>query len=234
MVAPPDSFTFTLPDDTTAEIKVRVNRRAKRLRLRVEHDGDVVLVLPSMRRWPEGRGFLQEQAIWLASHLRTMARPTPFQPGETFPFKGTEHLMTHSGKMRGAVVCEDNEIIISGPEAHFARRLTDWLKLQAREELSIRARDYASALDRPVGRVTVRDTKSRWGSCNSKGDLSFCWRLILAPEPVFDYVAAHEAAHLIEHSHSKIFWAIVKELRPDYRDAECWLKRHGSNLHRYG
>jgi len=234
MVAPPDSFIFTLPDETTAEIKVRVNRRAKRLRLRVEHDGDVVLVLPSMRRWPEGRGFIQEQAIWLASHLRTMARSTPFHPGEVIPFKGSDHLICHSGKSRDVVSLAEGEIIVSGAEEHFARRLSDWLKQQARDELSARARYYAAELDRPVGRVTVRDTKSRWGSCNSKGDLSFCWRLILAPEQVLDYVAAHEAAHLVEHSHSKSFWAIVKQLRPDYRDAERWLKTRGSDLHRFG
>ena len=164
MVAPPDSFTFTLPDETTAVIKVRVNRRAKRLRLRVEHDGDIVLVLPSMRRWPEGRGFLQEQAIWLASHLRTVARSTPFQPGEVIPFLGADHVLRHTGKLRGIVVCEDEEILVSGQPEHFARRLNDWLKQQARDELSTRARGYASQLDKPVGRVTVRDTKSRWGS----------------------------------------------------------------------
>ena len=70
--------------------------------------------------------------------------------------------------------------------------------------------------------------------CNAKGDLSFSWRLILAPEPVLDYVAAHEVAHLREHNHSKAFWRLVEQLRPDYRDGEKWLKRFGSELHRYG
>ena len=183
----------------------------------------------TLETWAE-----QTFTFYWMTHLRTLVRSTPFHPGEIIPFRGSDHVICHSGKSRGVVTLADGEIIVSGAEEHFARRLSDWLKQQARDELSARARYYAAALDRPVGRVTVRDTKSRWGSCNAKGDLSFCWRLILAPEQVLDYVAAHEAAHLVEHSHSKNFWAIVKQLRPDYRDAERWLKTRGSSLHRYG
>ena len=80
----------------------------------------------------------------------------------------------------------------------------------------------------------MRDTASRWGSCSARGDLSFSWRLILAPHRVLDYVVAHEAAHLVEMNHSARFWRLVGRLMPDYEGERAWLKRHGGRLHAYG
>jgi predicted metal-dependent hydrolase len=82
--------------------------------------------------------------------------------------------------------------------------------------------------------MTVRDTKSRWGSCSASGCLNFSWRLILAPPFVLDYLAAHEVAHLKEMNHSQRFWRTVHKLCPRTEDAERWLKRHGTELHKYG
>ncbi len=230
-----DKITFELPNDTSTVIQVRINQRAKRLRLIVEPNGQVILVLPSAGNWLEGQAFLRERAIWLASRLSTMAVHTPFVPDAIIPFLGTDHVICHAPNQHGVARHDDDAVIsVSGQLEHLPRRLTDWLKQQAREELSPRAREYAVNLDRTVGRITMRDTKGRWGSCSAKGDLSFSWRLILAPEHVLDYVAAHEAAHLVVHSHSKSFWQIVKDLRPDFRDSEKWLTRHGGDLHRYG
>ena len=92
---------------------------------------------------------------------------------------------------------------------------------------------YAAQVDRPVTAVSLRDTRSRWGSCTSEGKLMLSWRLVFAPPKVFDYVIAHEVAHLVEMNHSRAFWAIVEGLRPDYRDAKDWLKSDGPDLHRY-
>jgi len=83
-------------------------------------------------------------------------------------------------------------------------------------------------------RVTVRDTKSRWGSCSSTGNLSFSWRLVFAPEPVVDYVVAHEVAHLAEMNHGPRFWKLVRSLTPDTATPRAWLKRHRSELLSYG
>jgi predicted metal-dependent hydrolase len=85
-----------------------------------------------------------------------------------------------------------------------------------------------------VGRVTIKDTTSRWGSCSAAGDLAFSWRLVLAPAHVLDYLAAHEVAHRLEMNHGPRYWAHVARLRPDYERSEAWLKAHGATLHRYG
>ncbi len=83
-------------------------------------------------------------------------------------------------------------------------------------------------------RLSVRDTSSRWGSCSSTGTLSFSWRLILAPQNVLDYLAAHEVAHLVEMNHSRRFWRLVFGLCPDLREVKDWLNVYGNDLHRYG
>jgi predicted metal-dependent hydrolase len=92
----------------------------------------------------------------------------------------------------------------------------------------------AARLGVPFGRLTLRDTRSRWGSCSSTGALSFSWRLILAPAEVLDYLAAHEVAHLKEMNHSPAFWRVLRDLCPATDSAEAWLKRNGTGLHRFG
>ena len=92
---------------------------------------------------------------------------------------------------------------------------------------------HTLALGKPHGRIAVRDTRSRWGSCSSKGTLSFSWRLVLAPPFVLDYLVAHEVAHLAHMNHSAAFWALARRLAPRMPEAELWLKVHGPVLHRY-
>ncbi|HEY9549178.1 MAG TPA: M48 family metallopeptidase, partial [Kiloniellaceae bacterium] len=83
-------------------------------------------------------------------------------------------------------------------------------------------------------RLSLRDTRSRWGSCNSSGDLNFSWRLILAPEHVLDYVVAHEVAHMVHLNHSARFWKLAGLLAQDMAGAKAWMARHGAQLWRYG
>ena len=80
------------------------------------------------------------------------------------------------------------------------------------------------------GRITIRDQKSRWGSCSGKGNLNFNWRLILAPEEVLDYVVVHELAHRLEMNHSVRFWGHVERVLPDYKDRRLWLRKNGDGL----
>ena len=92
---------------------------------------------------------------------------------------------------------------------------------------------HAARLGRRFGRVTLRDTRGRWGSCSAAGDLMFSWRLILAPDAVLDYVAAHEVAHLAEMNHSPRFWATLAGLTPEYAAPRDWLRRNGAGLMAY-
>src|SRR5438552_1177045 len=89
---------------------------------------------------------------------------------------------------------------------------------------STRARRITVRIDRRVTRITVRDTRSRWGSCSASGALAFSWRLILAPEAVLDYVVAHEVAHLAEMNHGPRFWRVVETLAPGSTRQRGWLR----------
>jgi predicted metal-dependent hydrolase len=104
---------------------------------------------------------------------------------------------------------------------------------EAHARISLIAQSEAAALGVTYTRLTMRDQRSRWGSCSSKGALSFNWRLVLAPHDVLDYVVVHEVCHLVEHHHGPAFWALVEKRRPLFRDSRDWLDRHGWEILAY-
>jgi predicted metal-dependent hydrolase len=124
-------------------------------------------------------------------------------------------------------------LLVPAEPARAALRIATFLKSVARLRLAAAAGRHAGALGREVGRLTLRDARSRWGSCTARGDLMFSWRLVMAPPAVLDYVAAHEVAHFEEMNHSPAFWAVVARLCPDYRCHRRWLRCEGAALHRY-
>jgi predicted metal-dependent hydrolase len=104
---------------------------------------------------------------------------------------------------------------------------------EARERIHLIAQSEAAALGVEYTRITLRNQRSRWGSCSSKGALSFNWRLVLAPHDVLDYVVVHEVCHLVELNHSAAFWKLVERRRPGYRDSKQWLDDHGWEILAY-
>lgn len=240
--APLDQDLLILTDTDGTEIPVPVRRsaRARRMLLRVDPArGGPELVLPAGVKVDAAETFALRNVGWLRARLAHLPARTAFADGVVLPVLGRDHLVRHRPDQRGGVWRVEDpdgsvELHVSGAEEHLARRITDFLKAEARRTIAPRAKGHAETLERRIGRVSVRDTATRWGSCSSRGDLSFSWRLILAPEEVLDYVVAHEAAHLVEMNHSERFWAQVERLMPDYRRPRAWLKRHGARLHAYG
>jgi predicted metal-dependent hydrolase len=222
--------------DLGAPLLIRVNPRARRLLLRVDAaDRAVELVLPRGVSAESGLRFLRAQRVWIATRLAALPRPVPFVEGAIVPVLGTPHrIRRESDPQAPPVTRMDGEIRVRGDPAHLSRRVRDYLIGVARQEMTRRARVLAARIGRPITRVTVRDTTSRWGSCSANGCLSFSWRLILAPESVLDYVVAHEVAHLAEMNHGPRFWRLVQSLTPDHDGPRAWLNRHRSRLWSYG
>jgi len=131
-----------------------------------------------------------------------------------------------------SVRLEGETVFVPGPEDAMGARLRGWLRTRARDRLADASDRHAAALGRPYTAITLRDTRSRWGSCTADGRLMYSWRLILAPPEILDYVAAHEVAHLREMNHSPAFWTWVERLYGDWRPARDWLRRNGAGLHR--
>ena len=216
-------------------IVIKRHARARRITLRLDQSGDCLsLVLPYGVPAGEGFAFAEKQKNWVATRLARVPPRVSFTPGAKLPILGQLHEIRHDPFGRRGVWCHENVLWASGQEEHLPRRIADFLKRRARDEISERAREKAARLDARLGRISIRDTKSRWGSCSARGDLSFSWRLILAPERVLDYVVAHEAAHLIEHNHGARFWRLTEQLTPECEAAKAWLRAHGNELLRYG
>jgi hypothetical protein len=222
--------------DLGAPVSIRVNPRARRLLLRIDASSRrVELVLPHGVPAEHGLKFLAAHRGWIAARLDALPRPVPFAEGAIVPVLGVMHrIRRESDPAAPPVAIVAGEIRVRGAPEHVARRVKDHLVRLARAELNRRARVYAAVIGRPIAQVAVRDTKSRWGSCSAKGALSFSWRLVFAPEPVLDYVVAHEVAHLAEMNHGPRFWQLVRTLTPDCATPRAWLKRHRSGLFSYG
>ena len=219
-------------DPPGVEVALRRNARATRFTLSVGRvDGAPRLTLPQRASLDEAQAFLTRQAGWLEGALSRVPPARVVAAGRALPFQGRSVVLeTRPGRF--APKLEGGKLLVSGPAEGAPGRARAFLKDQAREALTPAARAYAARLGRSPSRITLRDTRSRWGSCSSDGALSFSWRLAMAPPEVLDYVAAHEAAHLVEMNHAPEFWALVERLRPDWRDSRDWLRRHGADLHR--
>lgn len=222
-------------DGREVPLCIRHHPRARRMTLRIDPvSGGAVVTLPASTPADAGMDMVRRKAGWLIGRLEALPPRSVLADGATVPLLGTELTVRHHPDGRGVVRREGDVLIVTGRPEHLPRRLTDWLKAEARREFADRVRIKADALGRRPGRVTVRDTRTRWGSCSANGNLSFCWRLMLAPPFVVDYVVAHEVAHLTVRDHSPRFWKTVATLTGEAERARAWLNRHGEALHRFG
>lgn len=214
---------------------IRKNARSTRMSLRVNASGDgLVVVAPPHVPERTLRDFVVDKADWISAQLQRMPGRVRFVPGAVVPVEGAPHeirLIPRDGK---GIRLENGFILAPDDAANVAPRLTVWLKARARDRIALRANAHAATLGVTFQSLSLKDTRSRWGSCSSNGRLSFSWRLILAPEPILDYVTAHEVAHLVEFNHSSKFWALVESLVRDTRGARQWLRANGAALHAYG
>ncbi len=237
--APTEAIELTL-DGEVLHVAVRRHPQARRLTLRVRAAArDVTLTAPPHVSAATAADFVHRHREWVRVRLGRLPEVVPFAPDALVPIRGVPHRIIHRPEARGTVWLGEWEpgapaLFVAGAAPHVARRVSDFLKREARRELTTSVRRHAQALQVEVGRLTLRDTASRWGSCSARGDLSFSWRLILAPPSVLDYLAAHEVAHRLELNHGPRFWRHVERIFPARREAEAWLRYHGASLHRYG
>ncbi|MCU9848808.1 M48 family metallopeptidase [Defluviimonas sp. WL0024] len=221
----------TLPGEPPVEVTLRRSVRARRFSLRVSRlDGKVTLSMPARACETEALAFAEGKADWVRQILRGTAARLAVAPGSNIPFEGRRLVVTPAPV--SAVRVEGTALLVPTDEARLGARILAFLKLAARQRLQAASQAHAATIGRRIRRITLRDTRSRWGSCTAEGGLMFSWRLIMAPPEVLDYVAAHEVAHLVEMNHSPAFWAVVARLAPDYERHRAWLRRDGAELHR--
>jgi predicted metal-dependent hydrolase len=209
--------------------RIRRSDRARRIRVSVDGNGDVEVVLP--RRSPERHA---EQAVrelegWIERRRHAVARAAievGRAPG-TVPYLGQVFaLVPESGRTR--VRRRGDTLLV--PEGDPRPALERWYRRQAREEVARRLDAACTRWGSRYTGLTIRAQKTRWASCSSKGAMSFNWRLLLAPPEILDYVVEHEVCHLEVMNHSPRFWRLLASRSPRWREHSAWLRRYGSTL----
>lgn len=186
---------------------------------------------------------IAKKSAWIKQKIQFQSqypqlKQKEFVNGEAFTYLGRNYrLKTVSGplglvKMKSGyleVGVPDN-LSYSSNEALIRPSLEAWYIGHALSKLSKKTQRYADILGVDVGTVSVKNFKSRWGSCYISGDITYNWRIIMAPQPIVDYVVVHELCHRLEHNHSPRYWRHVQNIIPDFKDRRSWLKTNGSAL----
>jgi len=234
--APPSSWR----DENEPRIVYHVRPRARRISLKMDAARrEIVVAVPgSAKKLESARRFAREKYDWIQVQLETLPPAQPFCHNGQILFRGELYQLL-STSTRGHPSYDENTrtINVPAPEGTLEGRTKRFLIRQARETLTARTHVHAQMLGKPVSKVSVRDTSSRWGSCvtrRGEGQISYSWRLICAPPFVLDYVAAHECAHLVEANHGANFWNLCDELVETVKPAKRWLNQNGALLHAVG
>ena len=207
------------------------NRRARRYVLRLCPDGAARVTIPRGGSAAEAIRFAERNAAWLEKQLLRQAKqpsmPKTWSPGTEILFRGERVRLEFDPNGDTGRIRFGSEVVrLAEPGGDVRTAVERHLWRLAARELPPRVLELAAVHQMPVRRVTVRNQRSRWGSCSRRGTVSLNWRLVQAPAFVRDYIILHELAHLKEMNHSRRFWREVARLCPDFATAEKWLKGH--------
>lgn len=228
-----------LPLEGGTHLRLSVNPRARRISIRIDaRAGEAVAIAPNERRLGDAVAFARSKGNWISERLEARIQGRPLAPSQTILVHGCPTRLESTGNAGAARLTTDADgpVIRSGGDGEaFARRVENLLRRLARETLVARTDVHLRALDQNPVRVSIADTRSRWGSCSPHNrSIRYSWRVIMAPPEVLDYLAAHEVAHLVHADHSPAYWSVVHRLVGDPRPFRAWLREHGQALHAVG
>jgi predicted metal-dependent hydrolase len=219
-------------------LRIVENQRAKRLTLRIDAGGQGLRVtVPPGMRMAEVERFLDRHRGWLEARLAKIPDRPTLRPGVRIPIRGVPHLIVHEaarGTVEAAMGDDGPLLIVRGDRRFLTRRIADYLKREAKRDIEALVDKHTAMAGRRARSIRFKDTTSRWGSCSAEGNLSFSWRIMMAPPAVINYLVAHEVAHLKEMNHGPKFWKLCRELCPDTERCRAWLKRNGGALQAIG
>lgn len=226
---------FLSSDAVFKRITPHYNNRAKRLSMRVDSKNCCIrLTIPPRTSERAVRRFLNNHIGWIMEKSAALPEKNK-KPvhGDIIPFQGRDYTLDirhHDKRITTITPHNDGRLVVMTSRADPSANIKRWMIDQSRLYAESRAPKKAAMIDRKISKIDMWDTTSRWGSCSTDGRIMLSWRLIMAPEYVFDYVVGHEAAHLVHMDHGADFWDLCYRLcdRPD--DARAWLKRHGNTL----
>jgi len=223
--------------DISPDLHVKINPRAKRLALRVDPRANKVnLVIPKRESMINAYRFAEDNRLWITEKLSELPQPINLVNGTIIPLFGeeTEIKVIYDKALKSTdIALINNQLLIKTNKKDPKPRIIRFLKKRALERLSDLSHAKVGLIGKKIAKIDVKDTSSRWGSCSHDAKLSFSWRLIFAPYDAFDYVVAHEVAHLRVMDHSPAFWEVCEDLSDNYSKGKSWMKRHSGELVRY-
>jgi predicted metal-dependent hydrolase len=213
------------------EYRIRRSQRARRVRVLVEADGSVVVVLPPRAPERHASAAVLELTPWIERRRAVVAaaRAALDRPAGTVPYLG-ESLLLVPEPGRSRVTRRDGSLHVPAELALRERALEAWFRRRAVQEIAPRLDAACATAGLRYSSLTIRGQRTRWASCSARGAMSFNWRLLLAPPEVLDYVVWHEVCHLSVMDHSARFWSLLASYRPDYEVQRSWLRRYGPTL----
>ncbi len=224
-----------LPQGKSALLAIQISARAQRISLRVvPGKGCFDLVVPQGVTLEKAIEFAQSKVNWLAHRCEATTKKQPFAKGVLIQFRGHGVIIETTQQALRRVELTEGKLIVWDIRSNIDELVSDWLKHQAKQRFLELAKEKAATIGKSFKNIKIRDTKTRWGSCSVRGNLNFSWRLIMAPDFVTDYIAAHEVAHLAHMNHSPDFWDTVAQLSPNTKQAKDWLREYGASLHLVG
>ena len=230
----PDTNFLTVHERQIPLVVIR-SHRARRYLLRLRPDGSARLTIPRRGSVIEGWRFAERNTEWLAKQLAKL-QANPIKPrqwviGTEILFRG-ELVRLEEGLNgdAGTVQFGSQRVTVPDVKSDLRARVMKHLWKLAAAELPPKVFELAAAHQLSVRRVTVRNQRSRWGSCSRRGTISLNWKLIQAPPFVRDYIVLHELMHLRQMNHSARFWQEVKAVCPEYKAAEKWLRQNSPLL----
>ncbi|HUJ42004.1 MAG TPA: SprT family zinc-dependent metalloprotease [Opitutaceae bacterium] len=234
-VTDPPTAVMTPGGATGPEVRFIRSERARNYRLTLRRDGTAVATIPRRGSEREARRFVARQRGWLErAWARQQARPRAparWTTGTVVLWRGEPRTIgVAAGGARPMVGLGADVFRVAQLDGDLRPALEAQFAHRARIELPARTWELAAATGVEIRHVTIRNQRSRWGSCSAGGTISLNWRLVQAPEPVRDYLIYHELMHLREMNHSRRFWARVAAVCPDWRAAERWLEQHAGLL----
>ncbi len=202
----------------------------KNIRLRMDKNGNLVLSAPWYCSESKATAFALDNLMWIEKQMQNKLLPHTFSNGEIISILGKNYVIQHNPNHKTGCLLTEGTLTVGGEADFLHRRVTAFCKELLYAYIQQKAIEMAKLLHEKPHKITLRDTSSRWGSCSSRKDLNFCWKLVFAPLYVIDYIVAHEVAHLKEMNHSADFWETVALFNVEQASAQIWLRKHGREL----
>jgi predicted metal-dependent hydrolase len=204
-------------------------KEQKNIRLFLDKNGEVSLSMPFFCSEKKAIDFASKNIDWIKKHSHACEKQI-FKPNLIINILGNEYQIIHDISQKTGIKIHENLLIVGGEESFIHRRISNYIKKELLKYIIQKTNEFSSIIQKKPNKITLKDTTSRWGSCSSKQNLNFCWKIGLAPLFVIDYLIAHEMSHLKEMNHQEKFWKTVSLLNVQQAQAEIWLRKNGKRL----